>query len=74
MTKLNAYEVDKKSLRFSCSYLQNSKQRTKVNRSCSRFSKIINGVPQGSVLGPLPFSRHIFDMSYESRDISALKN
>ena len=35
------------------SYLSDRWQRTKINTSCSTWSDILSGVPQGSVLGPL---------------------
>ena len=58
--KLNAYELDRESLSFLCSYLQNKKQMTKVNTSYSRFSEIISRVPQGFTLGPLFYSIYTY--------------
>ena len=47
------------------SYLANRKQRTKINSSYSSWEEILFGVPQGSVLGPLPFKIFLCDMFFE---------
>ena len=41
------------SCRLMASYLSNRTQRVKIGRVVSSWAKIIKGVPQGSILGPL---------------------
>ena len=54
IAKLNAYRFDVKSLKFILAYFTNRKQKTKIGSSFSDFLNIFFGVPQGSILGPLP--------------------
>ena len=53
IAKLGAYGLDRSSLILLLDYL---KQRAKVGSSCSEWSEIKHGIPQGSILGPLLFN------------------
>ena len=65
IAKLAAYGFDYQSLRIMESFLSNRQQRTKINNAFSRYSEIIYGVPQGSILGPLLFNVYICDIFFD---------
>ena len=50
-------------LTWFSSFLLNRYQRVVVNGSKSSWSDVISGVPQGTVLGSLPFLRYINDIT-----------
>ena len=54
--KLHAYGFDLASLKILQDYLTNRKQKTKVDSFYSSWEKILSGVPQDSILGPLLFN------------------
>ena len=64
IAKLSAYGFDITSLQFILSYLTDREQFTKVDGINSPFEKILTGVPQGSILGPIIFNIFINDMFY----------
>ena len=75
IAKLNAYGFDYSSLKLIYNYLTDRLQRVKVNSSYSSCSKIIYGVPQESILGPLLFNIYLNElfMSYNA-NISNISN
>ena len=62
IAKLHAYGLDLASLKLIQDCLTNRKQRTKVDSFYSSWEKILSGVSQGSILGPLLFNMFMCDM------------
>ena len=52
IAKIHVYRIDKSSLRLIHSYLNNRKQRVRIDKEFSTWSDIKDVVPQGSILGP----------------------
>ena|SRR6218665_141592 len=63
LAKLEHYGISGVALKWFKSYLNNRTQQVLCNGKLSDFKMIEFGVPQGSILGPLPFLLYINDLS-----------
>ena len=64
IAKLHAYGFDHLALKLIYSYLSDRFQRVRVNSSYSDWSKILTGVPQGSILGPNLYNYNSNDLFF----------
>ena len=64
LAKLAAYDIDDNLILYIHSYLLNRKQCVCINNILSEFNKVISGVPQGSIVGPILFHCFFNDFCY----------
>ena len=64
IAKLYAFGFLKDSLKIISSYMSDRWQRTKIDKSFSSWSALLQGVPQGSVLGSILFNIYLNDIFY----------
>ena len=55
LSKLEAMGISGKTHKLISHWLTNRRQRTKVEDSLSEWDKVVSGIPQGRVFGPLIF-------------------
>ena len=64
--KLHSLRFSKSSLRLLTSYLSHRQQQVQINENTSSMLTVTNGVPQGSILGPILFNIYVHDMNAQT--------
>ena len=68
--KFKYYGIEGTALRLFESYLNERQQYVDFDGTPSNYNRILTGVPQGSILGPLLFIKFINDIAQSSKNFN----
>ena len=68
LRKLEKYGIGTNSLEWFCSYLSNRTQCVNIGTKYSNMKQVLNGVPQGSVLGPILYALYTNELPNVLKD------
>ena len=69
IAKLNAYGFSLSALKLMQSYVEERKQRTKINQAYNSWEKILFGVPHGFILGAILFNIFLSDLFLVAQNV-----
>ena len=64
LLKLKAHGIGNDVINWIEKWLTHRRQRVIVDGEISNWKSVLSGVPQGSVLGPIPFLIYIYNYIY----------
>ena len=69
IAKLHAYGFSIEALEVLLSYLQERWKKARINTTFSSWTQLLQGIPQGSVFGPMLFNIYINDLFFALSEI-----
>lgn len=72
LLQVESFGIRGKALKWIKAFLNNRRQRVRVNDSISSWKPVISGIPQGSILGPILFTLYVNDIPAQLQSIISM--
>ena len=72
LKQIESFGISDKALKWIQSFLNNRRQRVRVNNETSEWKPVLSGIPQGSILGPILFTLYVNDIPDKLKSIIAM--